>query len=247
VVADGRTSRYLAAVVLMAAAARYAGASDPVTAPPAEAGVKCPGAVAWDEAHKDQLPEAMLKRDAARSLTKPELLAEIRKRADRDQQARREWLEHQSNHLLGNEVYRIDQNNVAWLRRLVGTAGLPNVAEVGELGVHLMFLLLQHASTAPDLQQKALPILIDRYKAGELPAADLARLIDRILVEQKKPQRFGTQFDWLSGKFPLPDPARVTEIDANRRELGLMPLADYACRMNDWFRAPRWGEPPPAG
>ena len=240
-------SRYLLAAVLAAAMAGYAAASDQEPAPAAEPGPKCPGAAAWDETHKDLLPEAMLKRDAARSLARPELLAEIRKRADRDQQARREWLKHQSNRVLGDEVYRVDQQNIAWLRGLIGTAGLPTAGEVGEFGVHLTFLLIQHASTAPDLQRKALPILVERYKAGELPATDIARLIDRILVEQKKPQRFGTQFDWLSGKFPLPDPAQVTEIDANRRELGLMPIADYACRMNDWFRAPHWEGPPPEG
>jgi hypothetical protein len=228
-------SRSALAVVLVAALAGYAAASD----------VKCPGAAAWDETHKDLLPEAMMRRDEARSLSKPELLAEIRKRADRDQQARRVWLEHQSNRSLQDAVYRVDQDNIAWLRHLIGTAGLPTADQVGELGVHLTFILLQHAGTAPDLQQKALPILAERYEASELPATDLARLVDRILVEQRKPQRFGTQFDWLSGKFPLPDAARVAEIDANRRRLGLMPLADYACRMNDWLQTPRWEGPPP--
>ena len=242
-------SRSVLAAVLVAVsvAARQAAGSDAEPAPAPEDHVSCPGAAAWDAAHKDLLPEAMASRDAARALTKPELLAQIRKRANRDQEARREWLEHQSNRLLGDAVYRVDQGNVAWLRSLIGGAGLPTAAEVGEFGVHLTFLLIQHADAARDLQQKALPILVERYKAGELPATDIARLIDRMLVEEKKPQRFGTQFDWLSGRFPLPDPARVTEIDANRRALGLMPLADYACRMNDWFRAPRRSGPPPEG
>jgi hypothetical protein len=238
--------RYLIAVALASAAA-HAAPSDPVSAPTPEAGVNCPGAAAWDETHKDQVPEAMLERDSKRTLAKPELLAEIRKRANRDQEARREWLQHPSDHALADAVNRVDRDNLAWLRELMATAGLPTAAEVGELGVHLTFLLVQHASTAPDLQQKALPILAQRYEAGELPATDLARLVDRILVKQAKPQRFGTQFNWLSGKFPLPDAARLTEIDANRRKLGLMPLADYACRMNKWFRAPRWGEAPPEG
>lgn len=240
-------SRSPLAVVLVAVVGvvvRQAAASDAAAAPAQDT---CPGAAAWDEAHKDLLPGAMLRRDAARSLTKPELLAEIRKRADRDQEARREWLGHQSNRALGDAVYRVDQGNIAWLRGLIGTSGLPSAAEVGEFGVHLTFVLIQHAATARDLQQKALPILVERYKAGELPATDLARLIDRILVEQKKPQRFGTQFDWLSGRFPVPEPAYVTEIDANRRELGLMPIADYACRMNDFLRAPGWEGPPPEG
>jgi hypothetical protein len=238
-------SRTLLAVFV--AAAGYPAESGTGSASAADTEVKCPGAAAWDETHKGLLPEAMLKRDAQRSLTKPELLAEIRQRADRDQQARREWLAHPSDHSLGDAVFRTDRDNIAWLRRLISTAGLPTAAEVGEFGVHLTFLLVQHAGTAPEVQQKALPVLTERYEAGELPATDLARLVDRILVKQNKPQRFGTQFDWLSGKFPLPDASRVAEIDANRRQLGLMPIADYACRMNDWLRAPRRDEPPPAG
>lgn len=225
------------ALALAAAVAGYAAASE----------ITCPGAAAWDEAHQGLLPAAMLSRDAARSLTKPELLAEIRKRADRDQQARRAWLAHQSDHSLQGAVQSVDRDNIEWLRRLIGTTGLPTATEVGESGVHLTFVLLQHAGSAPDLQQQALPVLTERYKAGELPATDLARLVDRILVGQGKPQRFGTQFDWLSGKFALPDAARVAEIDVNRRQLGLMPLADYACRMNDWFRTSRGEGPPPAG
>jgi hypothetical protein len=229
------------------AMAGCAAASGAESTAAAEADVKCPGAVAWDEAHKNLLPEEMLKRDAQRSLTKPELLAELRQRADRDQQTRQLWLAHPSDHSLGDAVSRTDRDNIAWLRELMRTAGLPTAAEVGEQGVHLTFILVQHAGSDPELQQKALPILAQRYEAGELPATDLARLVDRILVKQKKPQRFGTQFDWLSGKFPLPDASRAAEIDANRRQLGLMPIADYACRMNNWFRAPRWDQPPPAG
>jgi len=235
----------LHAAIFLAAGCLAASGAAPTSA--TETDVKCPGAAAWDETHKNLLPEAMLKRDAQRSLTRPELLAEIRQRADRDQQTRQQWLAHPSDHSLGDAVNRADRDNIAWLRELMKTTGLPTAAEVGELGVHLTFILIQHAGFDPELQQKALPILTKRYEAGELPATDLARLVDRILVKQKKPQRFGTQFDWLSGKFPLPDASRAAEIDANRRQLGLMPIADYACRMNNWFHAPRWDQPPPAG
>ena len=42
----------------------------------------------------------------------------------------------------------------------------------------------------------------------------------------------GTQFDWASGRFDPKDIADAPDVDARRRELGLLPLADYACLMN---------------
>ena len=47
-----------------------------------------------------------------------------------------------------------------------------------------------------------------------------------------KPQRFGSQFDWYSGQFKPKGAGNIADIEANRRALGLMPLADYACMMN---------------
>jgi hypothetical protein len=76
-----------------------------------------------------------------------------------------------------------------------------------------------------------LPTLERRFSAGELPANDLARFTDRVLIAGSKPQRYGTQFDWFAGDFPLPEQRTLVEIDAARAKLGLMPLADYVCTL----------------
>jgi hypothetical protein len=70
-----------------------------------------------------------------------------------------------------------------------------------------------------------------RFAAGELPANDLARITDRVLIAGGEPQKFGTQFDWFAGDFSLPEQGALVEIDASRAELGLMPLADYVCTL----------------
>jgi len=72
---------------------------------------------------------------------------------------------------------------------------------------------------------------VERWNHHELPGDDLARLTDRILKASGQPQRFGTQFDWRSATFRLPDHDAVNEIHKNRAQLGLMPIADYACMM----------------
>jgi hypothetical protein len=76
-----------------------------------------------------------------------------------------------------------------------------------------------------------LAVLTQRYLAGDLPANDLARITDRVLLANGEPQKYGTQFDWFAGEFKLPDPAVLATIDASRAELGLMPLADYVCTI----------------
>jgi len=172
--------------------------------------------------------EAMKARDGARSIANPQLLGELRNRVAEDQAARRAWLRSGGS---GRDVQMIDEKNLKWLRGLIRDSGFPNADQVGEDGVHLAWLLLQHADYDPQFQRSMLPALVERWKHHELPGDDLARLTDRILKASGQPQRFGTQFDWRSATFRLPDHDAVNEIDKNRALLGLMPIADYACMM----------------
>lgn len=63
------------------------------------------------------------------------------------------------------------------------------------------------------------------HARGEISSDHLAGLIDRILVEQGKPQRYGTEFEYGSYKvFPIADPANLNR---RRRQLGLPPLKGF--------------------
>jgi hypothetical protein len=189
--------------------------------------------VARGKAHPQESDRALAERDAARTLTDPRLRAELDERFATDQKARIAWLESRRSRSTGRAVALTDADNVQWLAALVRTHGFPTAAQVGERGVRDAWLLLQHADRAPDFQA-LLPVLERRYADGDLGASDLARFTDRVLKAQGKPQRYGTQFtpeEWDTGHFGLPDEQSVREIDAHRRELGVMPLADYVCMM----------------
>jgi hypothetical protein len=201
-------------------------ASFAVGAPEAE---ECPGAVAWARKHFNDASQAQSEADSV--VTESALLEELRARVEKDQTARKRWLADQGSTELADAVDTIDTENVAWLRNLVSTKGFPAAAQVGKEGVHLAWVLLQHADRDPKLQSDLLPILEQRFAAGELPANDLARITDRVMLASGKPQRYGTQFDWFSGDFALPEPAKLAEIDAARAKLGLMPLVDYVCTL----------------
>ena len=201
----------------------------------AQAASPCPGAEAWSVAHPQESDAAMAERDAARSFTEPALRAELAERFAKDQQARIAWLADLSSRGLQRAVVLMDEANVRWLFDLVRTKGFPTAAQVGEAGVRHGWVLLQHADWAPKFQAALLPVLEQRHAAGELGAGDLSRFTDRVLVAQGRPQRYGTQFSpeqWSTSHFGLPDEQRVREVDQHRRELGVMPLADYVCMMS---------------
>ncbi|MGV7210089.1 DUF6624 domain-containing protein [Oxalobacteraceae bacterium A2-2] len=194
----------------------------------------CPGAIAWNQAHPEESAAAMARRDAARSFSDPALRAELAERYQRDQEARVAFLATPANALVRQRVLQVDADNVAWLFKLVNAQGLPTVAQVGEAGVEQAWLLAQHADRQPRFQAALLPAMEASHAAGELSGMSLSRFVDRVLVKQGKPQRYGTQFTpeaWATDHFGLPDEQSVREVDQHRRELGIMPLADYVCMM----------------
>ena len=192
---------------------------------------ECPGAMSWELEHQKGGETAHAGGDRSPAISEAALLENLRLRVDKDQAARKRWLADQNNADLASAVESIDAENLGWLRKLVSEMGFPTAAQVGNEGVDFAWVLLQHADQDPKFQSDLLPVLEQRFSAGELPANDLARTTDRVLMASGKSQRYGTQFDWFAGDFTLPEPTKLTEIDAARAQLGLMPLVDYVCTI----------------
>jgi len=197
-----------------------------------EAPSACPGAAAWRAAHPSDAPSAIDQQDAARHFTEPEVRRQLQDRFEADQRARRAYLKNPHDSALMSSVERLDADNQTWLKQLVRDKGVPTAAQVGENGVKWAWVIVQHADAQPEWQASLQPEFEKRYQAGELSADLIAKLTDRVLLKQHKPQRFGTQFDWLSGHFNPRGAVDIAQIDANRSAIGLMPLADYACLVN---------------
>ena len=192
----------------------------------------CPGADAWTRAHPRFDDDAVAARDAARTPSAPALLTELERRVAEDQKARHTFLAGPTRSVETDAVRRIDAENLKWLKKEIRRNGFPAAAAVGERGVHLAWVLLQHADADSEFRRSLVPVMLERFKAGELSPLDLARFVDRVLKAAGQPQQYGTQFDWQSHTFSLPPSGELTQIDRHRREIGLMPLADYACTMN---------------
>ena len=168
------------------------------------------------------------RRSPARALW-PALCQPMQLRAGRDQAARMSLRPGQGMLEWETVVAPVDRDNTARLREIVGQHGWPGHRLVGEAGAHAAWLLAQHAP--PDLQEECLPLLQDAVARGDASPADLAYLMDRVLMHRGEPQIYGTQYqvrDGVPELWPVRDPAGL---DERRAALGLESEAENRARL----------------
>lgn len=129
----------------------------------------------------------------------------------------------------GTNPYGIDMSasrNADRLAAIIDEHGWPPAVLVGRQGVEAAWLVALHADHDPAFQRRCLDLMADAAAAGEPEPSWLAYLTDRVLVNEGRPQRFGTQYRTTATGLqphPIEDPDQV---DQRRAEMGLAPLAD---------------------
>lgn len=124
----------------------------------------------------------------------------------------------------GPDGMDVDRHNSAWLAAQIEASGWPKRSEVGDDGARAAWLIAQHADGAVAFQERCCELMRQAVAAGEADPAELALLVDRILVNLGRPQRYGTQVGAVDGglvALPTSDPDRV---DQRRAQVGLGPL-----------------------
>jgi len=114
----------------------------------------------------------------------------------------------------------------AQLKEIVKTFGWPTFRLVGGDGASEALLILNH-SADHQWQHEMLPQLEKLAENEEIPGADFAMLLDKILVASGKPQRYGMNFKFVDGKmqmYAVEDPQHLAE---RRERVLLPPLAVY--------------------
>lgn len=128
-----------------------------------------------------------------------------------------------SNRRVLDELKQVDDRNRARLRAIVEARGWPGKSLVGDDGAHAAWLIVQHADSDRAFQKACLRRM-QSAPSGEVAPTDIAYLTDRVLVGEKKPQRYGTQLDGDLKPFPIED---ETHVDDRRKAMGMPPLAEY--------------------
>jgi hypothetical protein len=91
------------------------------------------------------------------------------------------------------------------------------------------------------VQRRCLRLLKQAVAAGEASEADLAHLVDRVLLARGKEQIYGTQLAPCAEGYAPPRLRDAKRVDARRAAVGLAPLALEAVRARE-----RYGPPAPA-
>jgi hypothetical protein len=186
-----------------------------------------------------QLPAA-----ANNAPTDESLRRELLDMKERDQVARRELMqmlpgEKDAGADVLAKMMDIDKRHTARMKELVSEHGWPDQRLVGDDGAQAAWLLVQHADLDVDFQERCLALLEAAVKAGEAKPSHWAYLVDRVRVNRKRPQIYGTQFI-DRGKGLMPQPIEDEEhIDERRKAVGLGTLAEYAETLRAASKPPK--------
>lgn len=124
---------------------------------------------------------------------------------------------------------RVEMSNTERMREILDSHGWPGYALVGEDGARAAWALVQHADRDLDLQRRGLAMMTAAVEKGDADPSELAYLVDRVRVAERRPQVYGTQWEtdpqgnWKP-RTPIEDEARV---DERRAEAGMKPLREY--------------------
>jgi len=121
----------------------------------------------------------------------------------------------------------IDLRNTARLKGIIDEIGWPSISKVGKESSSFAWLLAQHADQDLEFQKKCLE-LMKLKPEHEVDKANIAYLEDRIAVNDRKPQIYGTQFfkdsDGQRQPYPIFD---KKNIEQRRKDMGLETFEKY--------------------
>jgi len=148
-------------------------------------------------------------------------------------------------HQILNEVYESDQRirksnefikyakedhrNQELVISIIEKCGMPTLNEVTQKQMTTIWLGLQH--TTKKHRKKYFPQIEESVKNGDLSKAQYALMKDRILMDEGKPQIYGSQIK--NGKlYKLENPETVNE---RRKKMGMETIENYLKHFNIQF------------
>ena len=122
-----------------------------------------------------------------------------------------------------------DHRNQELVISIIEKCGMPTLKEVSQKQMDAIWLGLQHSTK--EIRKKYFPQIEKAVKNGDIPKQDYALMKDRMLMDEGKPQIYGSQIK--NGKlYKLENPKTVNE---RRKEMGLEPIEDYLKKFNLQF------------
>ena len=123
------------------------------------------------------------------------------------------------------EMEQVHAANAGILEAILDEHGWPGTSLVGEAGARAAWIVAQNAIGLPQFQRRCLDMLRKAVEVGEAPTTYVAYLTDRIRFNERRPQVYGTVFDWdAEGRLSPWTIEDIDQVDQRRASVGLPPL-----------------------
>jgi hypothetical protein len=140
-------------------------------------------------------------------------------------------------HGYNKEMETVHVQNAKRLETLIHRFGWPGISLVGEEGAQAAFIIVHHAISLPVFQRKCLELIHAAVHSGDVDARHEALLMDRIRFNERRPQVYGTIFDWDENGEMSPSRIEHPEtVHTRRAEVGLMPLSEQIQKVRELTR-----------
>jgi len=176
----------------------------------------------------DKVVQAKIKRlvDKNGKGTDQELKQHLIRMAKQDQTARTfDWSRAPTETTL-KKMQLTDERLTAELKQIIHEKGWPTISLVGLRASQDAAVILIH-SPDHDFQRQLISELQQLVENGKIVGSDIAIIVDKVLVSEGQPQRFGTQFNISNGHArmnPVEDPFHL---DQRRAQYLLGPMTEY--------------------
>lgn len=129
-----------------------------------------------------------------------------------------------------NGAAGVEVKNRNRLKEIFSEHGFPTRKLVGKEAMHGVFILIQHADGDKEWQKSQLPNIEKAVRDGDMDGQSYAYLYDRIKINGREMQRYGTQFakvDPINKTVELAPTEDLEHLDKRRMEIGMMPVDMY--------------------
>ena len=127
----------------------------------------------------------------------------------------------------GNGIdYDIEHQCLNKVISIIEKCGMPTLKEINEQQMTTIWLVFQH--THHNIRKEYFPLLLKSAKNGDLKMSHIALMLDRILMKEGKPQKYGSQVQaGCDSEWELYNLEKPEMVNQRRSEMGLGPLEDY--------------------
>lgn len=127
-------------------------------------------------------------------------------------------------------VSMVDSIHTARVTEILDQYGWLGLSQIGREANTTLWLIIQHST--PEIMEKYLPLMRESVMNGESQGGQYGMLVDRVLMNQGKPQRYGSQIvqDGNTGAYKLYELENPETVDLRRDSIGLGSLQEYVAR-----------------